>query len=124
MGWWRREVDCRGMPLLFAAGMTLIDTVTEAVMREAYGWAFHNPVRRVFYNITVTSLSVAVALIVGTVLLLQIAARTLGLSGSFWGPVQSLDLGHLGYSMVAVSIVIWAGAAIVWKKSIQPQEGT
>jgi high-affinity nickel-transport protein len=112
------------LPLLFAAGMSLIDTATAAFMREAYGWAFHNPLRRVFYNIAVTSLSVALALIVGTVLLLQIAARTLGLSGSFWGPVQSLDLGHLGYGMVAVSVVVWAGATIVWKMRIQPREGT
>jgi hydrogenase/urease accessory protein HupE len=52
------------------------------------------------------------------------AARGLGLSNGFWGPVQSLDLGHLGYGMVAVSIVIWAGAAIVWKKRIQPKERT
>jgi nickel/cobalt transporter (NiCoT) family protein len=112
------------LPLLFAAGMTLIDTATAAFMREAYGWAFHNPVRRVFYNITVTGLSVTLALSVGTVLLLQIAAASLGLSGGFWAPVQSLDLGHLGFGMVAVSVLIWAGAAIVWKTSVRPKEGT
>ena len=93
-------------------------------MRKAYGWAFHNPVRRVFYNITVTSLSVVLALTVGTVLLVQVAAKALGLSGGFWDPVQSLDLGHLGYGMVAVSVVVWAGATIVWKMRIQPREGT
>ena len=112
------------LPLLFAAGMSLMDTATGAFMRRAYGWAFHDPVRRVFYNITVTSLSVALALIVGTVLLLQVAAPALDLGGGFWGPVQSLDLGHLGYGMVAVSIVIWAGATLVWKTRIQPKEGT
>ena len=66
----------------------------------------------------------ALAVIVGTVLLLQMAARALGLSNGFWGRVQSLDLGHLGYGMVAVSIVILAGAVIVWKKRIQPKERT
>jgi high-affinity nickel permease len=73
---------------------------------------------------TITTLSVALAMILGTVLLLQMAARALGLSNGFWGPVQSLDLGHLGYGMVAVSIVIRPGAAIVWKKRIQPKERT
>ena len=91
-------------------------------MREAYGWALQNPVRRIFYNIAVTTLSVALAMILGTVSLLQRAARALGLSNDFWGPVQSLHLDHLGYGMVAVSIVIWPGAAIVWKKRIQPKE--
>jgi high-affinity nickel permease len=72
----------------------------------------------------VTSLSVALAMILGTVLQLHMAARALDLSNGFWGPVQSLDLGHLGYGTVAVSVLIWAGAAIVWKKRIQPKERT
>jgi nickel/cobalt transporter (NiCoT) family protein len=80
-------------------------------------------VRRIFCNIAVTTLSVALDMILGTVLLLQMAARALGLSNGFWGPVQSLGLGHLGYGMVAVSIVIWPGPAIVWK-NIQPKERT
>lgn len=124
MGWWRREVDCRGMPLLFAAGMTLIDTVTEAVMREAYRWALQNPVRRVFYNIAVTSLSVALAMILGTVLLLQMAAQRPRPQQRLLGPGAIARPRHLGYGMVAVSVLIWAGAAIVWKKRIQPKERT
>ena len=91
-------------------------------MREAYGWSLQNPVRRILPNITVTTLSVAFAMILGTVLLLQITARALDLSNGFWRPMQSLDFGQLGYGMVAVSLVIWAGAAIVWKKRIQPKE--
>jgi high-affinity nickel-transport protein len=71
-------------------------SATAVLMRETYGWPLHNPMRRVFYNIAVTTLSVALAMIVGTVLLLQMAARALGLGNGFWGPVQSLDLGHLG----------------------------
>jgi nickel/cobalt transporter (NiCoT) family protein len=92
-------------------------------MREACRWALHNPVLWITYNIAVTSLSVAVAMILGTVLL-QMAARALGLGNSFWGPVQSLDLGHLGYGTVAVSVLIWADAAIVWKNRVHPKERT
>jgi nickel/cobalt transporter (NiCoT) family protein len=109
------------LPLLFAAGMSLVDTITGGFMREAYGWAVRNPVRSVFYNVTVTSLSVAVALIVGTVLLLQVAARALELDGGFWTVVTTLDLGRLGFAMVAISVVGWAGAVIVWR-AMQPEE--
>ena len=121
--------DGRGTPIatLLAHAPDAIrgdGSATAALMREAYRWALQNPVRRIFYNIAVTTLSVALAMILGTVLLLQMAARALGLSKGFWGPVQSRDLGHLGYGMVAVSIVIWPGAAIVWKKRIQPKERT
>jgi nickel/cobalt transporter (NiCoT) family protein len=102
----------------------MVQPATAVLMREAYGWALQNPVRRVFYSIAVTTLSVALGHDPRNRLLLQMATRALGLSNGFWGPVQSLDLGHLGYGMVAVSIVIWARAAIVWKKRIQPKEGT
>ena len=63
------------LPLIFAAGMSLMDTADGAFMSHAYGWAFSNPIRKVYYNITVTSLSVAVALIIGTIELLQVAGR-------------------------------------------------
>ena len=109
------------LPLLFAAGMSLVDTITGGFMREAYGWAVRNPVRRVFYNVTVTSLSVAVALIVGTVLLLQVAAKAFGLNGGIWTVVTTLDLGRLGLAMVAISVLTWAGAVIAWKAT-QPEE--
>jgi high-affinity nickel permease len=75
-------------------------------------------------NIAVTTLSVALAMIVGTVLLLQMSARALGLGSGFRRPVQSLDPRPSPLGMVAVSIVIWPGAAIVWKKRIQPKERT
>ena len=103
------------LPLLFAAGMSLIDTATGRVMHAAYGWALHDPLRRVLYNLTVTSLSAAVALTVGTALLLQVAARALRPAGGFWDLVRTLDLGDIGYLVVAVSIVVWAGTAIAWR---------
>jgi nickel/cobalt transporter (NiCoT) family protein len=107
------------LPLLFAAGMSLVDTATGGFMREAYTWAFRNPVRTLVYNVTVTSVSVAVALAVGTILLLQVAARALALSGGFWAVVTTLDLVRLGVGIVAVSILTLAGATIVCKSMRQ-----
>ena len=92
------------LPLLFAAGMSLMDTADGAFMSHAYGWAFSNPVRKIFYNISVTSLSVTVALVVGTIELLQV--------GGFFG---SLDFGKLGYGIVALFVLTWALSYAVWK---------
>jgi high-affinity nickel-transport protein len=92
------------LPLLFAAGMSLMDTADGAFMTQAYGWAFSNPVRRVYYNITVTSLSVAVALAIGTVELLQVL-----------GFLNGLDFGQLGYGVVGLFVVTWATSVLVWK---------
>jgi high-affinity nickel-transport protein len=103
------------LPLLFAAGMSLMDTADGAFMSQAYGWAFSNPVRRIFYNLTVTSLSVAVALIVGTIELVKVAAGMLGLSGGVWSFTAGLDFNHIGYGIVALFVLTWAGAAILWK---------
>ena len=72
------------LPVLFAAGMSLLDTIDGSFMNFAYGWAFSKPVRKVYYNITVTGLSVAVALVIGTIELGGLLASQLGLSGAFW----------------------------------------
>jgi high-affinity nickel-transport protein len=92
------------LPLLFAAGMSLMDTIDGAFMSQAYGWAFSNPVRKIFYNISVTSLSVTVALVIGTVELLQVA-----------GWLGELDLGLVGYAIVALFVLTWALSYGVWK---------
>ena len=84
------------LPVLFAAGMSLLDTIDGSFMNFAYGWAFSQPVRKVFYNLTVTGLSVAVALVIGTIELLSIAVERLDLSGGFWGWVAGIDLNALG----------------------------
>src|SRR6185437_6421844 len=81
------------LPLLFATGMSLMDTADGAFMSQAYGWAFSNPIRKVYYNITVTGLSVAVALVVGTIELLQLASTKLGLETGFWAFLNDLDFG-------------------------------
>jgi nickel/cobalt transporter (NiCoT) family protein len=103
------------LPLLFAAGMSLMDTADGAFMSHAYGWAFSNPVRKVYYNITVTSLSVAVALVVGTVELLQVFSAGLSLDNGFWAWLDTLDFGTLGYGIVALFVLTWAVSYGVWK---------
>jgi high-affinity nickel-transport protein len=103
------------LPLLFAAGMSLMDTIDGAFMSQAYGWAFSNPIRKVYYNITVTSLSVTVALLIGTIELLQVAATKFDLDTGFWGWLQNLDFGTLGYGIVGLFVLTWAASVILWK---------
>jgi nickel/cobalt transporter (NiCoT) family protein len=103
------------LPLIFAAGMSLMDTADGAFMSHAYGWAFSNPIRKVYYNITVTSLSVAVALIIGMIELLQVTAAKFSLDGGFWTFLDNLDFGKIGYAVVALFIAAWAFSVIVWK---------
>ena len=103
------------LPLIFAAGMSLMDTADGAFMTKAYGWAFSNPVRKIYYNITVTGLSVAVALLVGTIELLSIVQDRLNLSGPFWGFIAKVDLGSIGYVIVGLFVVTWGVALAIWK---------
>ena len=103
------------LPLVFAAGMSLMDTADGAFMSQAYGWAFSNPLRKVYYNITVTSLSVGVALVVGTAEILQVTAARLPLDGGFWRFLGTLDLSHIGYVVVGLFAVTWALSITLWK---------
>jgi high-affinity nickel-transport protein len=103
------------LPVLFAAGMCLMDTADGAFMSHAYGWAFASPIRKIYYNITVTTLSVAVALAIGTIELLQVLARRLSLSGGFWDGLNALDFGKIGYVVVGLFVLTWAISYGVWK---------
>jgi nickel/cobalt transporter (NiCoT) family protein len=104
------------LPLIFAAGMSLMDTADGAFMAKAYSWAFTSPVRKVFYNLTMTSLSVFVALFIGTVELLQVAIRTFDLKGGLFGAIAGFDLiGRAGYFIVAAFVVAWAAALFIYK---------
>jgi high-affinity nickel-transport protein len=103
------------LPIIFAAGMTLLDTIDGAFMNFAYGWAFSKPVRKVFYNITITALSVAVALVIGVVELLAVLAEKLSLSGGVWDVVAAVDLNYVGYAIAALFVVTWAVAVAVWR---------
>jgi high-affinity nickel-transport protein len=102
------------LPILFAAGMCLLDTIDGAFMNFAYGWAFSRPVRKVFYNITITALSVAVALIIGLIELTAVFADKLSLTGGVWDWVSNLDLNYVGYAIVGLFVVTWAIALSVW----------
>jgi high-affinity nickel-transport protein len=103
------------LPLIFAAGMSLMDTADGAFMSHAYGWAFSNPIRKVYYNITVTSLSVLVALVIGSIELLQVTATRLTLHGGFWTALETLDFGRIGYVVVVLFVVTWMISAAIWK---------
>ncbi|MFJ4893849.1 nickel transporter [Streptomyces sp. M41(2017)] len=103
------------LPVLFAAGMALLDTIDGSFMNFAYGWAFSKPVRKVYYNLTVTGLSVAVALIIGTVELLGLVAEKAGLHGFFWDWIAGLDLNVIGYVVVGLFFATWIVALLVWK---------
>jgi high-affinity nickel-transport protein len=103
------------LPILFAAGMCLLDTIDGAFMSFAYGWAFAKPVRKVYYNITITGLSVAVALVVGSIELLSVLADKLRLSGGLWDLVANLNLNLVGYAIVALFVLTWVVALAVWR---------
>jgi high-affinity nickel-transport protein len=103
------------LPVIFAAGMCLLDTIDGSFMNVAYGWAFARPVRKVYYNIAVTGLSVAVALIVGTAELLGLFADQLGWRGGIWDWAAGLDLSVIGFVIVGMFVVTWLGAVLVWR---------
>ncbi|KUN30384.1 nickel transporter [Streptomyces antibioticus] len=103
------------LPVLFAAGMSLLDTIDGTFMNFAYGWAFSKPVRKVYYNLTITGLSVAVALLIGTVELLGLLAEKLDLHGPFWTWIAGLDLNTLGFAVVGLFVLTWIVALVVWK---------
>jgi high-affinity nickel-transport protein len=103
------------LPVLFTAGMCLLDTIDGSFMNFAYGWAFSNPVRKIYYNITITALSVAVALLIGSVELLGLFAGQFGWRGTFWDWVSGLDLNAVGYFVVGMFVVTWVIALLVWR---------
>jgi len=103
------------LAILFASGMSLMDTADGVFMVKAYRWAFSSPLRKIYYNITTTSLSVAIALLNGTVELLQVLAGKLNLRGRFFNELAALDFETLGYAIVGVFVVGWALSVLIWK---------
>ena len=103
------------LPLFFAGGMSLLDTIDGSFMNFAYGWAFSKPVRKVYYNIVITGLSVAVAFFVGGLEICQVIAEQLSLTGPFWDYANSFNLNAAGYIIVAVFAVVWIAALLIWK---------
>jgi len=103
------------LPVLFAAGMSLMDTTDGVLMVKAYNWAFLNPVRKIYYNITTTALSVAVALVIGTIELLQVMINMLDLKGPVFNYVENLDFGIIGYVIVGIFLLAWGLSVGIWK---------
>ncbi len=103
------------LPILFAAGMSLFDTLDGMFMNFAYGWALSRPVRKIFYNLAITGLSVAVALLIGGIELLSVLADELSLTGGLWDVVTGIDLNLIGYLVVALFVLTWAVALAIWR---------
>lgn len=103
------------LPVLFAAGMCLMDTVDGVFMNAAYGWAFAKPVRKIFYNITITSISVAVALVIGTVELAGVLADQAHITTGPLAAIGGIDLDYAGYGIVALFVLAWLVALAIWR---------
>jgi high-affinity nickel-transport protein len=103
------------LPVLFAAGMSAMDTTDGVLMVKAYDWAFVNPLRKIFYNLATTGLSIAVALVIGTVELAQVFVHALGIEGRTASLIASIDFGMLGYVIVGSFLLTWAVSVLVWK---------
>jgi high-affinity nickel-transport protein len=102
-------------PILFAAGMSLMDTADGVFMTTAYRWAFSTPLRKLYYNLSVTAIAVAAALLIGMVELAQVLSEKLSLNGEVWVWIQNVDFGMLGYMLVALFILAWAVSVAIWK---------
>jgi high-affinity nickel-transport protein len=103
------------LPILFAAGMCLLDTADGVFMNAAYGWAFARPVRKVFYNITITSISVAVALLIGTIELIGVLADQAHITRGPIAAIGSIPLDYAGFAIVGLFVVAWIVALAIWR---------
>jgi high-affinity nickel-transport protein len=103
------------LPVLFAAGMSLLDTLDGCFMNFAYGWAFARPVRKIYYNMVITALSVTVALAIGSLQLLSVMARQTGAGQGPLAVLDGLDMNALGYVVLAVFVLAWIGALAAWR---------
>jgi high-affinity nickel-transport protein len=103
------------LPFLFTCGMVLADTTDGIAMRAAYGWAFLRPIRKIYYNLTVTVISVAVAFAIGGVELLQVLASELNLTGPYWNWLAKLDFETMGFGIIGIFLVAWLVSTAYWK---------
>ena len=102
------------LPILFAAGMCLFDTIDGCFMNFAYDWAFAKPIRKIYYNLTITGLSVFIALFIGTIEILGLIAEELNRSGGFWGFMQNFNINRAGFIIVGVFVATWIVALAIW----------
>jgi len=109
--WWA----ILSLPMLFAGGMSLLDTIDGSFMNFAYGWAFSRPVRKVYYNIVITGLSVIVAIFIGGLEVAQVFANQFNLSGGFWNYALAFNINKAGFIIVAMFVAVWAFALLLWR---------
>lgn len=103
------------LPILFTAGMALMDTLDGCFMNMAYGWAFFNPVRKIYYNLAITGLSVAICFFIGTIEVLGLLPVELHWKGPFWSFMANFNINAAGFIIVAMFVVTWAGALAIWR---------
>ncbi len=109
--WWA----ILSLPMLFAGGMSLLDTIDGSFMNFAYGWAFSKPVRKVYYNIVITGLSVLVALFIGGLEVCQVLAQQLNFAGGFWDYALAFNINKAGFIIVMMFVVVWGSALLIWR---------
>jgi nickel/cobalt transporter (NiCoT) family protein len=103
------------LPILFAAGMCLFDTIDGCFMNFAYDWAFAKPIRKIYYNLTITGLSVFIAFFIGTIEILGLIAQYANLNSGFWGWLQNFNINKAGYVIVAMFVATWTVALAIWR---------
>src|SRR6201981_445967 len=102
-------------PFLFCGGLLLFDTLDGLFMNFAYGWAFARPVRKVYYNLVITGLSIGAAFIIGTIEILGVLTDELHLSGAFWNMVATFNINTAGFAIVALFLAVWVAALAYWQ---------
>ena len=103
------------LPAMFTLGMVLVDTTDGVTMCVAYGWAFVKPLRKIYYNLTITVISVLVAFVIGSIELLQVLSGELNLQGPFWKWLASLDFETIGYGIIGIFVVSWLASVALWR---------
>jgi nickel/cobalt transporter (NiCoT) family protein len=103
------------LPFLFSGGMMLFDTLDGMFMNFAYGWAFARPVRKVYYNLVITALSIGAAFIIGTIEILGILTTEFHLSGAFWNTMANFNINVAGFCIAGLFIGVWAVALTYWR---------
>lgn len=108
-------ISILSFPILFTAGMTLMDTLEGIFMSSAYQWVFYSPIRKIYFNLTITGISILAAGSIGIIEIAQVVAQETGLSGGFWLWLQNLNFNIMGYMLVGIFIVVWAVSFAGWK---------
>src|SRR5208282_109091 len=103
------------LPFLFSGGMMLFDTLDGVFMNFAYGWAFARPVRKVYYNLVITGLSIGAAFIIGTIAILGVLTAELRLNGGFWSVTANFNINVAGFCIAGLFVVVWGAALAYWR---------